>query len=119
MSREEFMEAKIQRAKELAAMGYVGVSNKYRIIVRIDRPDWAEVMAKKYNRAVADFFVMNENGPTDSTGHWGEHYASTFSKDHIEGIDPYVYMQLKRMTSVFDLRYVPVGATTLMRTVGL
>lgn len=95
------------QAKVLAERGYVGLSNKYRNVARIDRADWLQHMAARYRRAPADFFTMNSEGMTDSTGSWGAHYASVFSEDKIEGIAEEVYRRLKKLTNAWDLKYVP------------
>lgn len=87
-------------AQELFEKGYVGLSNKYRIVARIDRPDWVEKLARELNRSVADFyFYRNGRRIEGYTGHWGEHYCAVYSRDTIEGVDPETYQELKRLWS--------------------
>jgi len=97
-------------AQQLFDRGYTGVSNKYRMIVRIDRPDWIEVLARKYRKAPADFYVRDDTGfVTESTGRWGEHYATMFSLDKVEDVHPDTYNELKRLRAAAggDIKYVP------------
>lgn len=99
-------------AQKLFDRGYQGFSNKYRMIARIDRPDWLQVMAGKFRKSVADFYVREADGTitiTDKTGRWGEHYAAALSLDKQEGIHPDVYNELKRLRAASgeDIRYIP------------
>lgn len=104
---QQFAQDEIEMtARRYAEQGYVGVSNKYRIIVRIDRPDWLVVLATNMRRSVADFFVLGTNKPGRDTGHWGVYYASSYSKDKIEGIDEKVYRRLKQLSDTYNLGYV-------------
>lgn len=96
-------------AQELAKRGYVGFSNKYRVVCRIDRSDWLRYMAGQLRRAVADFYVMDGKVLTDSTGRWGAHYASVYSKDRIEGVPQSVYTRLKKLTNDWDMKYVDLN----------
>lgn len=70
-----------KEARELIALGYCRTSNKYRMLARIDRADWVEVMAKEYRRAPADFCIPGE---TEPTGNWCDQYRRCFSNDKIE-----------------------------------
>lgn len=97
-------------AQDLFRAGYYPLSNKYRTVARIDRTDWVTWMADQYRRAPADFYVHeNGQGPTSNTGQWGRHYCAVFSKDKIEGVDPIVYGELKRLwtQSGASVKYVP------------
>lgn len=75
-------------ADELIALGYRRTSNKYRIVSRIDRPDWVTVLAVHCRRAPADFYQI---GASDPEGNWCDYYRRVLSKDKIEGVDPEVF----------------------------
>jgi hypothetical protein len=68
-------------ANELAARGYRRVSNRHRLVSRIDRPDWVERLARVLQRAPADFYVPGEAIPA---GNWCDHYRRCLSTDVIE-----------------------------------
>ena len=61
------------------AQGYRKISNKHRIVARIDREDWVHVLAKSMRRAVADFY--EPNGQVSS--HWADHYRRCHSSDKL------------------------------------
>lgn len=87
-----------QVAQDLFEKGYCCLSNKHRIVARIDREDWLHVLASKQCRAPADFYTRTSQGAvTDCTGQWGKFYASVYSDDKREGIDPVVYAELKSL----------------------
>jgi len=65
-------------ADALMSRGYRRVSNACRLVARIDRPDWVEVMANQMRRAPADFYVK-ETGEVSSN--WADHYRRLYSKD--------------------------------------
>lgn len=65
------------QAAMLAAYGYRRVSNRYHHIARIDRPEWLQIMAKKMNRAVADF--LKPDGTV--SGSWADYYRRVYSMD--------------------------------------
>jgi hypothetical protein len=58
-------------AGELMLKGYRKTSNAYCMIARIDRSDWLEVMARKRNCSVADFYSDRHR----------DHYIRSFSED--------------------------------------
>jgi hypothetical protein len=65
-------------AASLVAKGYRRVSWKHRIIARVDRADFVEVMARDQNRAPADFM---QPGSRDCAPNWCDHYRRCYSKD--------------------------------------
>ena len=86
-----------EQAQKLFDSGYCCLSNKYRIVARIDREDWLEYLAGQLRRSVMDFYIRTPEGVTDSTGRWGEYYCALYSKDRIEGVHYEVYVALKRL----------------------
>lgn len=88
-----------RRAQYLADLlilsGYRGHSNRYRMVIRIDRPDWLTHMAQKHS-------------PWDPDGqglHWAiglgvqmaaDHYRACHSPDKIHAIPDAVYRLVKR-----------------------
>lgn len=84
-------------AKRLAAMGYIGTSNKYRSLVRIDRPDWVKKMAREANCSVADFYDFSNGVLTNQVGmRHGEFYCRVMSRDRIE-VSEEVYRRVKKL----------------------
>ena len=73
--------------------GYRCISNKYRIIARIDRDDWLQVMATKMHCSVADYYNMDGSGVAD---HWKDHYVRVHSTDQISDVPYEVYMRIKK-----------------------
>ena len=69
-----------ERAARLVELGYRKVSNRYRIIARVDRHDWVSVMASQLLRAPADFYVP---GSDKVEGGWCDYYRRCLSKDCI------------------------------------
>jgi hypothetical protein len=69
-------------AKELTDMGYRRISNRYRIISRIDRPDWIKWLEDK------GFMISFPLGST------ADFYRRVFSKDKIEGVKLSVYKKI-------------------------
>jgi hypothetical protein len=62
-------------ADELIARGYARISNRYRMVARLDRPDWLEYIADQLNRTVKDLQKCN----------WVEdQYRRVYSKDKLE-----------------------------------
>lgn len=90
------------RAEALIARGYCRTSNRYRIVSRIDRPDWVAVLAEALNRAPADFYSPREKAPD---GRWCDHYRRVHSKDKILELPPDVFALMP--TSDFN----PIGYT--------
>lgn len=80
---------------ELHTAGYIGISNKFCIVGRIDRSDWLEVMAKARLCTVADFYALDGSGVDERHK---EHYIRVHSKDTIT-VDPLVYKSLKQLTN--------------------
>ena len=97
-----------ETAQQLFDRGYVGLSNKYRTVSRIDRKDWLEYMAGKLRRSTAQFYIRtNEGALTDSTGQWGSFYCSMYSDDKMEGIPQQVYNDLKALRrEAWEVTYV-------------
>lgn len=92
-------------AEELTRLGYRRISNAYRLVARIDRPDWVEVLATAMRRAPADFIVRDGSGMI--SGQWCDHFRRCYSRDiHTvpqaefkkiphSGFDPVSYVGLK------------------------
>lgn len=80
-------------AGELVKEGWVGVSNAYCHLKRIDRPDWVVELAKQMHRAPADFYVPGESEPS---WNWKEHYLRCYSEDELT-VHPQIYDAMKRM----------------------
>lgn len=83
----------------LIASGYRRVSNRYRLVARIDRPDWIDILARDLLRSPAEFYVP---GAKEPAGMWADHYRRCFSRDTLT-LDPDVFYQIP--TSCHD----PVG----------
>lgn len=64
-------------ARRLTAMGYRRVSNRYRIVARVDRPDWIPIATNSYG------YFMG-----------ADHYRRCSSKDWIEGVPGMVYKHI-------------------------
>lgn len=92
----EFLEkgeaAKLAKAYHDA--GYIGISNKYRLIGRPDRDDWNIVMAERMRCAPADF--IKRDGSGQLCERWYEHYVRVYTKDTLE-VTEKVYNYLKKM----------------------
>lgn len=78
-------------AGEYIREGWIGVSNKYCHIKKLDREDWPQVLAMKMDRAPADFYKM-DGKPCEN---WKEHYIRVYSTDELT-VHPDVYRVLKR-----------------------
>lgn len=70
--------------KALIADGYRRISNSYRHIARIDRPDWKDVLAKSMN-TTADKLSTETS--------WEDHYRRVHSKDVLE-VPQHVYKRI-------------------------
>ena len=81
-------------AKEYHEGGYIGISNRYRIIGRPDRDDWHIALANNMRCAPADFIKRDGSGKLCE--HWREHYVRCHTKDTVE-VSELVYTYLKRM----------------------
>ena len=76
--------------------GYRRVSNKYRMVARIDREDWREFLAHALRRTVAELCLISKEGGawtvgSDVTSMWRDHYRRCYSKDTIELLHPDVF----------------------------
>lgn len=89
-------------AAVLTAAGYRRISNKFRLISRIDNAQWVELLAEQMHCAPADFFVAGK-GRTPSAS-WCDHYRRCFSKDMAE-VSPAVF-QLIPGSGYDDCGYV-------------
>jgi hypothetical protein len=69
-----------ERATEL---GYCRVSNRYRTVARIDRPDWVEFMAEQMMRAPADFIVRSGPHKGEVSDGWCDFYRRSYSHDQL------------------------------------
>ena len=83
-------------AKELHEGGYIGISNKYRMIGRPDRDDWHIAMAEKMRCAPADF--IKRDGSGELCKRWREHYIRCTTTDTLE-ISTLAYDYLKRLNT--------------------
>ena len=89
---EDGQAAKLAKAYHDA--GYIGISNKYRIIGRPDREDWHIAMAEQMRCAPADF--IKRDGSGQSCERWREYYIRCTTTDKLE-VSELVYSYLKRM----------------------
>lgn len=78
-------------AGDLHEQGYRRVSNKHKLVARIDRKDWLDVLAKEMHCSRADFYNLNGSGISDS---WRDHYVRVYSKDQIT-VSPEIYKLMK------------------------
>lgn len=78
-------------AGDLHKQGYRRISNKYKLVARIDRDDWLDVLAKHMNCSRADFYNVNGSGISDS---WRDHYVRMYSEDQIT-VKPEIYKLMK------------------------
>jgi hypothetical protein len=90
-------------AQLLKAMGYRRVSNKHKLVARIDRKDWLQSMAKSLHRAPADFYVPGENHVAPN---WCDYYRRVHSKDQLE-VSAEIYAALPASNETSD-DYVPL-----------
>lgn len=88
-------------ARELTLRGYRRVSNRHRMVSRIDRPDWVEVLAKKLHRSPAELYLPDGRiSPS-----WCDFYRRVHSKDTLV-VSQEVYRQIP--SSGWDgVGYVP------------
>ncbi len=78
-------------AGNLHNQGYRRTSNKYKIVSRIDRDDWLDVLAKSMNCTRADFYKLDGSGVADN---WKDHYIRCYSKDKLT-VSELVYRQMQ------------------------
>jgi translation initiation factor IF-1 len=79
------------KAGELTQKGYRRISNKYKIVARIDKEDWLDIMAKQMNCSRADFYCVNGGGVKDN---WRDHYIRVYSEDKLT-VGPEIYKLMK------------------------
>lgn len=77
-----------RKAERLTALGYRRTSNKHRMVSRIDRPDWLEVLARSMRRSVAEFCDLDTGEVSPS---WCDHYRRVYSEDTMIVEDPEVF----------------------------
>lgn len=70
-------------AMRLASLGYRRVSNKHRIIARVDRPDWQDYMASTHPLGMEWVNCLGKGAP--------DHYRRCHSDDWLEGVPPAVF----------------------------
>lgn len=75
-------------AKKLADRGYRRTSTKHRMVSRIDREDWLEVLARHLHRSVAELYIQGTNTISPN---WTDYYRRVLSKDTLMNIDPEVH----------------------------
>jgi hypothetical protein len=76
--------------EDLVKAGYRRVSNKHRLIARIDREDWLTLMAQALKKAPADFYVPGAEKPA---GNWCDWYRRCMSRDVLK-IDASIIKQV-------------------------
>lgn len=77
-------------AEELIARGYRRTSNRYRMVSRIDAPDWQRVMAherSKSNPEAALRFI-------EKSEHAADMFRTTYSKDSIENVPRDIFKKI-------------------------
>lgn len=79
-------------AGELTRLGYRKVSNKYKLVARIDRDDWMDILAKQLNCCRADFYKLDGSGISDT---WKDHYVRVHSEDRLT-VSQAVYSKMER-----------------------
>lgn len=89
----------MDEATRLIESGYRCVSNRHRMVARIDRPDWREHMGREHTRGFRGDPQRNlEEGMrwVDLLGAGAaDQYRRVFTKDTIEGVDKDVYDRMK------------------------
>ena len=74
------------RAAAYMAQGYRRISGKHRMVSRIDRADWVELLANNINRKPEDVHRMVGQSPAAMES-WEDYYRRVLSKDRLT-IDP-------------------------------
>ena len=87
----EFLEK--GEAAQLHEKGYICISNKYRIIGRVDRDDWLMVLAKQMNCSPANYYRLDGSGIDPQ---WKEHYIRVHTEDTL-AVSEGVFSRLKKM----------------------
>lgn len=84
------MAVELKNLEDYKAAGYAVTSRKYRIVARIDRPDWKEFQQKKQYPVNADW------------------YRRCVSRDKIKGVPHYVIRHLPNSGDApYDYRPLP------------
>ena len=68
-----------QVAEELTAQGYRRISNRHKIVSRIDNPDWMQELAAFLRCSPA--WLLLADGSGDPDPQWCDHYRRCHSKD--------------------------------------
>ena len=79
--------------ERLAASGYRSISNKYRMVARLDRPDWKKHMARQHAPWSFEEGMRWATGLGDGAA---DHYRRVYSKDVLSGVSQEVYEVVKR-----------------------
>lgn len=95
----------MDEADRLLASGYRCVSNRHRIVSRLDRLDWREHMAREHTRG----FRGDPQKNLEEGMRWvrllgsgaADYYRRVMSRDQLERIDQEVYMRIKRASPGF------------------
>lgn len=90
------------KADLLIASGYCPISNKYRMVSRLDRPDWLEYMAFLHTEGLRGTPEENlKEGMRWATGLGdgaADFYRRVHSGDTLEGLSEEVYRRVKAAT---------------------
>ncbi len=68
-------------ARRLIALGYRRISNGFKLLARIDNPDWVHELASTLHCSPAALFLADGSGDPDPQ--WCDHYRRCYSKDRI------------------------------------
>ena len=79
-------------AGELNRLGYRRISNRYKLVARIDRDDWLDVLALQLRCCRADFYKLDGTGIANN---WKDHYIRVYSEDKLT-VSPAVYAKIAR-----------------------
>ena len=79
-------------AGELNRMGYRRISNRYKLVARIDKDDWLDILAKQLNCCRADFYKLDGSGISNT---WKDHYIRVYSEDKLT-VSQEVYSKMER-----------------------
>ena len=86
--------------KDLVESGYRAVSNRYRMIARIDREDWREEMARRH---VAGYpgdqeanFQMGLRWVTALGDSAGDQYRRVYSQDVLGDVEPSLFEKVRK-----------------------
>ena len=94
----------MKTAQQLINAGYRRTSNSYRMVSRVDRPDWKEHMAKQHSPWSFEDGMKWVNGLGSSAS---DHYRRVYSKDTLM-VSPTVFSKIP--TSIHDpVGYIPLS----------